>query len=399
VQFAYDADKDIAFMSRKPRPAERPDNKDGWCQMPLSRSTTCEDCTLTFYNCPKHVKQCGRPVWIACANPLCMRFLCWEHMVCYCEKLGPMPTAPTPDSGLLSASESCSVATARKPMTVPTAADDAMPISKTVPAAEDAMLMPGDACPSASEPLSVDTARMPKKPVDVLSASETSCLSTARELDPVVDVPKPAVRRSSRLVHAAERKTPVLPAVSVSKIAANVEAPPSKRVPPTARCATPVMSAEPVSMSKIAANVKVPLRASKRVPPAARCATPTVCRTDVVSMYSVENKNQVTSLSVDSILAENNRSRCLETDAEENTSSAEEMMLKMMMMKMNDEEKKQTDAEENNSSSSSAVVYKPQNRKRLAGAHCKRSLTGRGSMQASGAHKISPGHFSKSRST
>jgi hypothetical protein len=208
-----------------------------------------------------------------------------------------------------------------------------------------------------------------------------------------VDVPKPAVRRSSRLVRVAERKTPVLPAVSVSKIAANVKAPPSKRVPPAARCATPVMSAEPVSMSRIAANVKVPLRASKRVPPAARCATPTVCRTDVVSMYSVENKNQVTSLSVDSILAENNRSRCLETDAEENTSSAEEMMLKMMM-KMNDEEKKQTDTEENNSSSSSAVVYKPQNRKRLAGAHCKRSLTGRGSMQASGAEKISPGQVS-----
>jgi hypothetical protein len=159
VQFAYDADKDIAFMSRKPRPAERSDNKVGGCQMPLSRSTTCEDCTHTFYNCPKHMKQCNRPVWDACANPLCMRFLCWEHRVCYCDTLVAdvkpvlMPPAPTPDSGFLSASESSSVATARKPMTVPAAAEDAMSIPKTVhPATEGAMLMRGDACPSAASP-------------------------------------------------------------------------------------------------------------------------------------------------------------------------------------------------------------------------------------------------------
>jgi hypothetical protein len=86
-QFAYDLDKDVAFWSRKARPVEQPvDGVDGWCQMPLSRSASCEDCVDlgTMYNCPKHMKQCNAPAWHSCASPTCLRLLCWEHTKCSC---------------------------------------------------------------------------------------------------------------------------------------------------------------------------------------------------------------------------------------------------------------------------------------------------------------------------
>jgi hypothetical protein len=86
-QFAYDLDKDVAFWSRKARPVEQPvDGVAGWCQMPLSRSASCEDCVDlgTMYNCPKHMKQCNAPAWHSCASPTCLRLLCWEHTTCYC---------------------------------------------------------------------------------------------------------------------------------------------------------------------------------------------------------------------------------------------------------------------------------------------------------------------------
>ena len=105
------------------------------------------------------------------------------------------------------------------------------------------------------------------KPVAGPSASESSCLNTAREF-PAVDAPRPAVRRSSRLGRADEIKIPAIPAepVLMSKCAASAKAPlsASKHVPPAARRA---MSA---NLSKSAAA----LRASKRAPPAARCVTP-----------------------------------------------------------------------------------------------------------------------------
>ena len=123
-----------------------------------------------------------------------------------------------------------------------------------VPAAEDVMLKP--AFPSASEPCSVVTARKPMivpaaedvmlKPAALPSASATF-VGTAREPEPAVDVPQPFVRRSLRLSRAAEMS-------AVSKIAANANIPlrASKRVPRAAQCVTPVTlssSVDAVSMS------------------------------------------------------------------------------------------------------------------------------------------------------
>jgi len=89
AQFACDLDKDVAFISKRATSSvEKPvDGIAGRCQMPLSRSASCEDCIRlgSVYNCPKHMKQCHAPAWVACASPHCLRLLCWEHVICYCE--------------------------------------------------------------------------------------------------------------------------------------------------------------------------------------------------------------------------------------------------------------------------------------------------------------------------
>ena len=153
-----------------------------------------------------------------------------------------------------------------------------------------------------------------------LSASATS-VGTARKPGHVVDVPHSFVRRSSRLGRAAE------------------------------------MSA------KIAANAKIPLRASKRVPRAAQCVKPVTLSScqhrDAVSMSSVESKAQVTSPCADLTLAQMNCCRCLK-DADDDV--------------VEDDDGKNDDDD---------IERCVQTAKRLAGAHCKAErLTGRGSMQA-----------------
>ena len=83
VQFGYSLDKDVKFWSRKARPVEKPVNGVlGWCQ-----NASCQDCVLlgAMCNCRKHMKQCNATAWHSCPNPECLRFLCWEHMQCYCE--------------------------------------------------------------------------------------------------------------------------------------------------------------------------------------------------------------------------------------------------------------------------------------------------------------------------
>ena len=140
---------------------------------------------------------------------------------------------------------------------------------KSVPAVD---VMREDAGLRASA-CSVSTAKMSKTApaAEVLSAS-ARCVGTARntmsapvaELDPAVDVPRPAVRRSARLGRPDVCKIPAIPAepVLMSKCAANAKAlSVSKHVPPAAR------RAMPTNLSKSAAA----LRASKRVPPAAQC--------------------------------------------------------------------------------------------------------------------------------
>jgi len=164
---------------------------------------------------------------------------------------------------------------------------------------------------------------------EVLSASASArCVDTARnttpapvaELDPAVDVPRPAVRRSSRLGRADVCKIPAIPAepVLMSKCAANAKAlsaskhvPPaarrvlsanlsksaaalraSKRDPPAAQYVKPAMpvdaamSVDAASMPKTAVNVeKVPLSVSTRDVPAARCVT-----IDAASTSSAKSK-------------------------------------------------------------------------------------------------------------
>src|SRR4051812_13371123 len=94
-QFAYDQSKSTAFMLRKPSPVEKRQLTSG-CQMPLSKSATCSDCTLTFFNCPLHMLQCGALVWGHCANKECLRLLCQDHLlVCYCETKSPGHIART----------------------------------------------------------------------------------------------------------------------------------------------------------------------------------------------------------------------------------------------------------------------------------------------------------------
>src|SRR4051794_22672139 len=55
--------------------------------MPLAKNASCQDCVLlgAMCNCRKHMKQCNATAWHSCPNPECLRFLCWEHMQCYCE--------------------------------------------------------------------------------------------------------------------------------------------------------------------------------------------------------------------------------------------------------------------------------------------------------------------------
>ena len=92
VQFGYDLDEDFRKKSeekkkKQPSPEKPFGSLIGKCQMPLSRSKSCQDCIqhdLTF-NCPLHMKQCNAPAWIACNSQACLRFLCEKHTDCYCE--------------------------------------------------------------------------------------------------------------------------------------------------------------------------------------------------------------------------------------------------------------------------------------------------------------------------
>ena len=113
------------------------------------------------------------------------------------------------------------------------------------------------------------------------------------------------------------------------------------------------------AVSKIAANAKIPLRASKRVPRAAQCVMPVTLSScqhgDAVSMSSVESKAQVTSPCADLTLAQMNCCRCLK-DADDDV------------------------VEDDDGKNDDDVIERCVH---LAGAHCKAErLTGRGSMQA-----------------
>ena len=125
-QLRCDLKKSTAML-RQPSPVERHQLR---CQMPLSRSATCTDGTLTFFNCPRHMLQCGAQVWGCCPNKECLRALCYDHLDCYCEterlRRVAQPTKPyvsVPTA--VAASPNAPVMTARKPV---------------VPAVEDAML-------------------------------------------------------------------------------------------------------------------------------------------------------------------------------------------------------------------------------------------------------------------
>ena len=172
-------------------------------------------------------------------------------------------------------------------------------------------------------------ARWAKPAADVmipLSASKRVPLAARCEL-PVMPATMPqiaadviALSASKRVPLAARCAMPVMSAEreSISKIAAVKAArSASKRVPLAARCPKPVMSAEPESMPKTAADVKIPLSASTL---AAQCATQT-CRIDD-SMPSAEVKTQVTSLCTASTVAQNDRSRYLDPNLEDNNSSS-----------------------------------------------------------------------------
>ena len=91
VQFSYDLDEEFREKNgekhKKHRCPEEPfDGLVGGCQMPLSRSKSCQDCIHldVQLNCPTHMKQCDAPAWIACESKECLRLLCWKHTVCYC---------------------------------------------------------------------------------------------------------------------------------------------------------------------------------------------------------------------------------------------------------------------------------------------------------------------------
>ena len=119
-------------------------------------------------------------------------------------------------------------------------------------------------------------------------------------------------------------------------------------------------SAEMSATSKIAADVKISLRASKRVPRAAQCVTPVTlssCQSVAVSMSSVDSKTQVTSSSADLTLAKMNCSRYLK-DADDDVDVTDNV----------------DDVDDNERCVQTA--------KRLAGSLQAERLTGRGSMQA-----------------
>jgi hypothetical protein len=113
-QLRCDLKKSTAML-KQPSPVERHQLR---CQMPLSRSATCTDCTLTFFNCPRHMLQCGAQVWSCCPNKECLRALCYDHLDCYCETERLGRVAQT------------------------TKADVSVPTAVVVPDVEDAMLKP-----------------------------------------------------------------------------------------------------------------------------------------------------------------------------------------------------------------------------------------------------------------
>jgi len=92
IQFGYDLDevfreKNEEKKKKQPSPEKPFGSLIGGCQMPLSRSKSCQDCIHhdLKLNCPLHMKQCNAPAWIACNSEKCLRFLCEKHTECYCE--------------------------------------------------------------------------------------------------------------------------------------------------------------------------------------------------------------------------------------------------------------------------------------------------------------------------
>jgi hypothetical protein len=83
-QFSWSLDKVNAFLSNPPKAKPEVEEKACGCQMPLSRSASCDDCISLggLVNCRAHMQLCTAPVFLACGN--CLRQLCWEHIGCYC---------------------------------------------------------------------------------------------------------------------------------------------------------------------------------------------------------------------------------------------------------------------------------------------------------------------------
>ena len=256
-QFSFDPGKPATLVSRMPRPVESP-TEVGGCQMPLSSSAACQDCALVFYNCPRHMRPCNAPVWIACGD--CQRLLCSSHIFCYCEMKSFAAIHP---ASLAPADVTVALTDAHPAALGPTAGP---PARKPAPTAASPARKPMNgpdslsSRPSASAS-SIGTARK-LMVVPVLSASSSS-VGTA------------AVRRSSRLGRADVCKIPANEPVLMSKCAVNARAlSVSNHVPPTARRVTPA------NLSKSAAV----LRVSKHVPHAAQCVLPATVPVEAVSM-------------------------------------------------------------------------------------------------------------------
>ena len=191
---------------------------------------------------------------------------------------------------------------------------------KSVPAVD---VMREDAGLSASA-RSVSTAQMSKTAAEVLSAS-ARCVDTARNTTPpAVDVPRPAVRRSSRLGRADVCKIPAIPAepVLMSKCAANAKAlSASKHVPPAAR------RAMPANLSKSAAA----LRASKRDPPAAQCVKPAMPVDAAMSVDAASMPKTVVKVPLSASTRDVPAARCVTIDAA-STSSAKSKVKKVISL-------------------------------------------------------------------
>ena len=76
------------------------------CEFPMQDSRlSCKECHTVgrFTNCSKHMRKCGRPIHISCAD--CDRLLCAAHMQseCYCRTyrctLSPVDVQNTPSPG------------------------------------------------------------------------------------------------------------------------------------------------------------------------------------------------------------------------------------------------------------------------------------------------------------